>query len=477
MIISGLIIFSIFFIGLSLIRLDWAILLLIVALPSYLIRFTIFTLPTTLLEIMILISFTIWFIKFFLPNLKKLLKNRKNRISYPFAWELILVLIISGIAVGIAGFNIHALGTWKAYFLEPVLLFILILNVFKNKKDLIKILWALLISAGVVALFAIFQKITGLFISNPFWAATGQRRVVSFFGYPNAVGLYLGPIVLLLIGWLCSFSWQKITKHWLSKILILFTIIISLLGIYFARSGGALVGIAGALIIFALLVGKKQRLITLTVLLLLIGGIFFIVPHNNQLTRKLTFQDLSGQIRIQEWKETFTMLQHGKWFTGVGLDNYQRAVQPYHQAGIFFNSNNLQDFNSRLYGSASLRAKYWQPVEIYLYPHNIILNFWTELGLGGLLLFIWLIVKYLIIALKLNQTLKLENSAERYLVLGLLGSMLVIIIHGLVDVPYFKNDLAAMFWIFFAFLSILNLNYQKIKKQTNNDNQISQTNK
>ena len=39
----------------------------------------------------------------------------------------------------------------------------------------------------------------------------------------------------------------------------------------------------------------------------------------------------------------------------------------------------------------------------------------------------------------------------------------VIIIHGIVDVPYFKNDLAIIFWVLLAILSIFNL---RVKVET-----------
>jgi len=33
--------------------------------------------------------------------------------------------------------------------------------------------------------------------------------------------------------------------------------------------------------------------------------------------------------------------------------------------------------------------------------------------------------------------------------------MFVILIHGLVDVPYFKNDLAILFWLIFGIIFLL----------------------
>jgi hypothetical protein len=40
---------------------------------------------------------------------------------------------------------------------------------------------------------------------------------------------------------------------------------------------------------------------------------------------------------------------------------------------------------------------------------------------------------------------------------GLFCAMIAIVIHGLVDVPYFKNDLAAMFFIYLALIGSFNL--------------------
>jgi len=460
----GITIFALLFLALALWRLDWALLTIITALPAYLLRFKVLGLPSTLLEVMILIAFAVWFFKFFVPGLKGYFKNRAGHVAYPFKWEIILLIIIAFLAASVSGFTSGALGIWKAYFFEPILVFILLFNVFKEKKDWSKILWALLVSAAVVSLFAIFQKITGLFIANPLWqAAAATRRAVSFFGYPNAVGLYLGPLILIFSGWLASLSWKNWREQYRTKIIIALTIIISLLAIYFAHSIGTLVGVAVALIIFALFSNRHLRLWGGSALIIIIAALFIITPSRNFIINKMSFQDLSGQIRKQQWKETLIMLNSGHFLLGAGLDNYQKIIAPYHQAGLFFNRDRLANFDAQLTTSASLRAKYWQPVEIYMYPHNILLNFWSELGLLGLFLFVWIIVKYLFIATKLTITFGKEKKSEKYLALGLMAAMITIIVHGLVDVPYFKNDLAVMFWLLVAGLGYLNL----IQKQEN----------
>ena len=470
---------------------------LIAALPAYLIRFKIFGVPFTLLEAMILISFGTWFLKNYknvIDNIKLRLKmdggrrtaNGGKLINYPFGLEVGLLLIISYAAVGVSGFSYGALGIWKAYFFEPALLFILIINVFgkKTKSDFgeaksdfnaEKILWPLAISALGVSLLAIYQKFTGAFISNEFWAAEETRRVTSFFGYPNAVGLYLGPIVLVLFGWIAgklqitNYKLQinskfKITnpKISLKNFFIGIAIILSTLSIYFAKSEGALIGVAAGLVLFGLLAGKKIRLAATGLIILAIAGIMVYTPAGEYAAKKITLKDLSGEIRKAQWRETWEMLKDGRLITGAGLANYQKTIRPYHKEGIFFNKDNDPDFRRKIViFDEKYKSKYWQPVEIYLYPHNIFLNFWTELGLAGMLLFIWIIGKYFATGTKIIRNP--GDLKNKHLALGLIGAMAVIAVHGLVDVPYFKNDLAAMFWIFLAMMGLM-----KLKPETKN---------
>ena len=63
-------------------------------------------------------------------------------------------------------------------------------------------------------------------------------------------------------------------------------------------------------------------------------------------------------------------------------------------------------------------------------------------------------------SLKAASIHKKNNSPVKYINLGLTGALIVISIHGLVDVPYFKNDLSVMFFII---LALAGLYYYDIK--------------
>ena len=97
-----------------------------------------------------------------------------------------------------------------------------------------------------------------------------------------------------------------------------------------------------------------------------------------------------------------------------------------------------------------------------MYPHNIILNFWSELGLLGLLAFVWLIGRALLIAGRVYQGLGM--GAEKYILLGTVAALTALVVHGMVDVPYFKNDLAVLFWLLIGIVGLFQIDKQVDKK-------------
>jgi len=445
----------ILFLFIAILRLDWALFILLATLPTYLIRFSMGPIPTTFLELTLLITFAVWFFKD-KPWKKYRRKNWKiKKQPYPYSLEITGILIAAWIGLAIAGFDNGALGIFKAYFLEPIMLYLVIIN--RGQGSERKFIWPLAISAVTISLVAVFQQITGLFIFNDFWALISQRRVTSVFAYPNAVGLYLAPIIFLSFGLFSSYARKTKLLTALKKIFLILVIVLSLAAIVFARSEGALIAIIGSSFIIALLANKHSRRIALGIMIVAIVGASLYSPIGKYVEKKATLMDLSGQIRRQQWIETIDMLSQGRLLSGAGLNNYQSAVTPYHQEGIFV-KNDDPEFQRHVVWNAEYRASVWQPVEIYLYPHNIFLNFWTEITLFGALLFMWLIGRYYYDAIVLLKSLGRE---KRNLVLGLIGAMSAIFIHGLVDVPYFKNDLAIIFWLIIALIGLMKIKNKK----------------
>ena len=127
-------------------------------------------------------------------------------------------------------------------------------------------------------------------------------------------------------------------------------------------------------------------------------------------------QDPSKQNRFVLWGAAVDMLRHSP-VLGVGLAGFHEKYQNYPLGPDRVVQN---------------------------YPHNFFLNFWLETGLFGLLAITALLILFYRRVNFLRSIKKWPHA------LPIAAGMMVIVLHGLVDVPYFKNDLAVLFWTIFA---------------------------
>lgn len=376
-----------------------ALILLAGLLPTYLLRFSIGPIPFTLLEVFILTAAGIWLTKH--HGWKIDLRSIR-----PWHQPLLLVLAAASFGVSVAPDSIAALGIWKAYFLEPALVFLMMRAMFKDRHDWHMALKTLCVSAVVISLFAITQYFSGLGIPEP-WDI--ERRVTSIFDYPNALGLFLSPIAAIAtVMFVRAQTWWR--AFWVT------TLGLSVLSIILAQTEAALIALPAGLILTLLFsdAKKKTKLRITGESVLILAILTLLIPA---VAQKLFLQDYSGQVRISQWSESVQMLAHKPAF-GAGLSGYPEALEPYHDPTLY---------------------------EIFQYPHNILLNIWSELGLLGLAAFAWLIV--------LTVKTILREPADR-LKLAAFAALTVMTVHGLVDVPYFKNDLSVMTWVLIAIMSL-----------------------
>lgn len=429
-----IIFFLYFFAILAWRNLVWGLALIAGLLPLYLWRWQLGFIPVTILEGMILVLFLIWlFKKTTFPSDKGGLRGggeERNTIANttPLAplirgvnagwlWPIAAWLVVATVAVFISPNIRAALGLWKAYFIEPILFFIIFISVIKSKKDLRLCFYALGISTLYIGALAVYQKFTGYLISTPSWLNPSTRRVTAVYGYPNAIGLYLAPLAVLFFA-----LFIKNIKKIKVAIFFLISCLFSITSIILAVSEGAMIAAAAGIFIWLLFYKKTRRAAVILALILFIA-LQFMAPWRQTLMEKITLRDFSGQLRREMWGETWQMLKE-RPLGGAGLAGYQQTVAPFHK----------KDY-----------------IEIYLYPHNIFLNFWSELGFLGLLVFLWVTVKFYYQGFKIL----IKNKKNYLLTAGLLSVMSALLIHGLVDVPYFKNDLSVFFWLLIGSLLVL----------------------
>lgn len=393
---------------------------LILILPAYLIRLNIGPLPTTLLEITWSAIFLVWLLKYFRsdwPGVKKVVKENK--------WLAIffgVFFIASILGVVVSDMWYYSLGQWRAYFFEPMLFCLVVVARRKEISgfDLIKFFT---FSAVSVSFLAVIQKLFGVWYPPSLWNDDLRGRVTSFFTTPNAVGLYLAPIFFLTLGWL--FSKKELREK--NKILfysLIFILILMVLAVGFSLSKGAWAAMILGGMLFVFLLGYK-KIATVIIALILLASLS--VPVTRQV---LFFQQPSGSNRLLLWDYTTTFLTASpkNFVLGAGIRQFFRKVQK-----PFYNPEKM---------------------ERLIYPHNLFLNFWSEVGLFGVVSFVGLWLSVFFRAIKIWRRETIIGAA-------LVSALIVFAVHGLVDVSYFKNDLAFVWWILFV---VVNNFYFESKK-------------
>lgn len=412
-------------------------------LPSYLIRFQIGGIPTNLLDILIILAILALSIRHYV------LRKQDKNLNYllPNAYYLIpisLFFLAGLISVYVAPDKLSALGYLKSWIILPILFSSLVRSCVKEKRDIYILLAGLLGGGAWVSLHAIFQRFMGL--------TTLDGRVLGIYGLfpaenasPNFLSLYLTPIAAVAL----ALALGQTIKRKFSIALLLYcsTALLFLLAIYFSGSRGGFLGIVSALLLIAYCLllyylpsWKKIWKIGL-VLSFIIGLIVVYLWAKPDLSAPPNSGRVatSNNIRFEIWKTSLEIIKQ-KPLVGVGLGNFQ---------------NYFQELTKN-------RVNYPEFIAPNAYsPHNLFLAVWLNMGLLGLISFIWLLIlffknfKYSSCEASReagSRPAGRSGSARNTYYLILITFMVALLVHGLVDTPYFKNDLAILFWLFPALL-------------------------
>ena len=370
-----------------------AIGLILFLLPTYLIRFSVLGIPFTYLEILLLIFIGITILTRFKKE-----EFRAFRKLGIVNWVIVLFIFAGIISTLVSPDKIKALGVLKAFIVEPILFFYTILLTIKREELIKTPLNFLASSVTLISAFGFLQYWTFLFLPLRFWGSGEEvLRITSIFEYPNALALFLSPLfIFFLVLW---FKKSVLINRWLLNITLLF----SGLSIFLTFSRGAWLSIflAAAFLLYKFYRPNKKIILASAIVIILFA---LLPPVSKRLL--LTFNDASSFAHFDLVKVAANKIMSSP-ILGNGLWGFRHTLE-----------------QSKFTG------------EILNYPHNIILNFWLELGLLGLLSFFALI------------NLSLAEYKKNPTALKLAGAMflLVMLLHGLVDVPYFKNDLSILFW-------------------------------
>ena len=368
--------------------------------PAYVVRWHYAFYPTTLLEHAIaatLIAFVVETVRAQAP-----LTWRS-----PFVIPVVLFLIAGALSVLAAPSRTAALGLYRAYLIEPIAFAFVLAHAVTSARRALVVLGGLGIAGLWVAVPNVIVVLQALAAHT--YDVT-QTPPVVIYTTANALALFLGP-PLAMAASLALYS----TDRWVRTAAIVF-VVIGGAGMLLSFSRGGYLGMAAVAIGLAL--SHRRRWIVLAGEAAIGIALLILPPIRHRVL--LEFQNVNGTTffgragRIELWKATLQMLRQHIVF-GAGLSGFADRIAP------FWNANHPERF---------------------IDPHNIVLNFWVETGLLGLFAFGWIMV----VAFRFSWRAWRASEGEwRAIELGLLLALVAFVVHGLVDVPYFKNDLSLEF--------------------------------
>jgi hypothetical protein len=380
--------------------------------PLYVWRFTLLGLPLNFLlvwVVLVWIMFSVWLCwKNLWPNFFAELK-KLPRLPLLLTAVFVGAGIISLLAFGISQ---EKLGQFTVLFIQPISL-LFIFYYYKQKNASVKDMFAnfAFLFVGLSGLLAIVQYFTLFTLPTDYWGnAQEPKRAVGWFAHPDMFGLFLAP----LMAWLIPQVMERL-NNWRRKINWLFVLawIIGGIGLLLSMSRGAWLGFGLALIIGVIVSGKKKYWLATGIGLVIIGLVFASVPN------------LRYRVILPFKGEKSTVARFSLWDTGQKMI----ADSPVLGKGLNGFANNWERYNTD------------PNLEHYNFPHNILLNFWVDTGLLGAVSFLGLVVYGIWLGLRQRQ--------DRYK-FSLALFLIALVVHGLIDIPYLKNDLALMFWLVYA---------------------------
>lgn len=368
------------------------------ALPAYNVRFHVGPLPTTLLEVLILVAaatyaWTLWS------------ERRRPAARTPYDIPIALFLVSGIVGIVVAPDHVRAAGIYRAYFIEAIAVFYIAVDLVRTRAQL----QTMLTVAGVAAcMFAVGQIISfGIIFAHHAIQIDDPPAFLNTSS--NQAAMYIEPLLAFAAGFALYAETSR--QRWIALAITL--LLLAAMVLTLSRGGYIAVAVlAGVAVLSAPRRARLWAVGALAVVLLAVVELPFFLP------RLATFAH-SFALRQSIYSQALRMLAE-RPILGAGISGFPIRVAPFRPTGE----------------------------EIELYPHNIWLTTWSELGLLGVASFAFIFLGLLYRGAR--ALLGTRPDIHRALAWGATGALVLYLVHGMFDTPYWKNDLAVEFWLIAA---------------------------
>jgi O-antigen ligase len=347
-------------------------------------------------------------------NLVRILKIAVRR---PFAWAAVAFLIAGALSLVLP----HpaqmgpALREFRWTIIEPALFFALMARYVVTQRDVFRVLNTVLVSCALNAQVGVDQALFG-----DTWSMEGVGRAIGLFNSATAFGIYVGrglAMALVLAMFLPGATDTLRRWRWAYAILA----IPLALGTVASFTRGAWLGVGVAVVVTALL-ARSRRLLASIFVLGALGAVYALLSDVERLNSIFSLTGGTNVSRLTIWQSALRVIKAHP-LTGIGLDQFL------YQEGYGIPQNRFQTVS---------------------HPHNWILDTWLRLGIWGLALMALTFAVYFWLAGRAYWPQR--GTVRGALLLALIAGMTDHVIHGLVDMAYFTQDLALVFWMMLGLL-------------------------
>ena len=348
--------------------------------------------------------------------LVKMIVNRSlNFKSTPFDVGIALLVVLSAASIWSSPDREFSFYNYYNLMGRYVLIYYLVVNNINSAAQIKKIIGVMLASAAIVTLYGFYQYLFCVNISVNEWV-DGQQfpdlkfRVFSTLENPNLLAAFL--VTMMSIG--ASMGYKAATikgRVILSALVILFGACLLL-----TYSRGAWISLLAVIGVYGMLCNRK------IFWLLILLPVVMLCGHDAVLERIMSIinpTDTSSTLRIALWESTIAMIRD-KPLLGIGWGSYWLVYPEY---DFFLNNANVTIFHA----------------------HNMYLNIAAEIGIPGLLTFLWLMYGHVRLALSVLSAA--FESWSSGLMLGIIAAIGGIIINGLTDYVMFNIQLSMLYWL------------------------------
>lgn len=284
-----------------------------------------------------------------------------------------------------------------------------------ENKGLKSLFHTLNLMAITVSVIGLFQFLTGRLEINKHWVGYSQSllslsRVYSTLYNPNALAAYLVINICFILSWIIY-----IGKEPLKQV----SLIVCSICLLLTYSRGAFISLLFSLIIIYIMKREKRVLFYGAIMI-----IFFIILNNGTGYERVNiakiYTDSSSMYRLEIWRTSFEIFLRNPFFgNGIGTLWYS-----------------LSDVSTKLWG-------------VVYHAHNIFLHFAAEIGILGLLSFMYMVFWLLVNSRKIIKDNRYD-SLKKFTALGAIGCSVAIIVHGLIDAAIVVPSLSLVLMNFYS---------------------------